>query len=311
MTVACVVQARDALGESPIWCARTRRLWWVDITQPCLQSFDPASGVHRVIALPGRFCGCIALRAAGGLVLAIERSLHAFDPETGALDPAGGGSSPISRTTGSMTAVATGAAGCGSAPWTRISAGPPALLSRRSGPHVTRLFGDVLVPNSTAFSPDDRTLYFADTPRHQILAFDLDLDAGTIANRRVFVDLTPPGGPAGRLLRRCGGLPVERRVRRRSARALRARRPRRPHDRDAGQPSDLLLLRRRQPRHALCHQRILPPRAGRAPSLARGLAVCASIPACAACRRPPSVVGWIMRRHANESWRTGRPNPTR
>jgi sugar lactone lactonase YvrE len=56
------------------------------------------------------------------------------------------------------------------------------------------MFGDVSVPNSTAFSPDDRTLYFADTPRHQILAFDFDLVAGTIANRRVFVDLTDRQG---------------------------------------------------------------------------------------------------------------------
>jgi sugar lactone lactonase YvrE len=48
-------------------------------------------------------------------------------------------------------------------------------------PAVTRLFGDLLVPNSTAFSPDDGTLYFADTPRHQILAFDFDLHLSTKA----------------------------------------------------------------------------------------------------------------------------------
>src|SRR5438067_9258694 len=85
MTVACAVKGSDALGESPIWCPRTGRLWWVDITKPGLHWFEPASGEHRDIALPGRFCGCIVLRAAGGLVLAIERSLHAFDPDSGAL----------------------------------------------------------------------------------------------------------------------------------------------------------------------------------------------------------------------------------
>jgi sugar lactone lactonase YvrE len=33
-------------------------------------------------------------------------------------------------------------------------------------------------------------MYFADTSQHTIWAFDFDLDAGAIANRRVFADLT-------------------------------------------------------------------------------------------------------------------------
>jgi sugar lactone lactonase YvrE len=55
---------------------------------------------------------------------------------------------------------------------------------------VLRLFDGITVPNSTAFSPDDRTMYFADTPKHTIWAFDFDLDAGAMSNRRVFADLT-------------------------------------------------------------------------------------------------------------------------
>jgi sugar lactone lactonase YvrE len=57
-----------------------------------------------------------------------------------------------------------------------------------------RMFDGISVPNSAAFSPDDRTFYFADTPRHLIWAFDLDVDAGTIANRRVLADLTARRG---------------------------------------------------------------------------------------------------------------------
>jgi sugar lactone lactonase YvrE len=29
--VECVVEAGDLLGETPLWCDRSRRLWWVDI----------------------------------------------------------------------------------------------------------------------------------------------------------------------------------------------------------------------------------------------------------------------------------------
>jgi len=47
---------------------------------------------------------------------------------------------------------------------------------------------DVVVSNGIAFSPDGRTLYFTDTRRHLTYASDLDLDDGSVSNRRVFTD---------------------------------------------------------------------------------------------------------------------------
>lgn len=61
------------------------------------------------------------------------------------------------------------------------------------------LFNDVIIPNSIAFSPDDRTLYFADTRKFTIWAFDFDIDKGTLSNRRIFADTSErrPGRPDG------------------------------------------------------------------------------------------------------------------
>ena len=48
------------------------------------------------------------------------------------------------------------------------------------------------------FSPDDRTMYYADTYSDVMYAFDFSLADGTIANRRVFVDTSShPGHPDG------------------------------------------------------------------------------------------------------------------
>ena len=104
----------------------------------------------------------------------------------------------------------------------------------RSAPtaRCAEMFGDIAVPNSTAFSPDDRTLYFADTPRHTIWAFDFDIVAGTIANRRVFADLTARKGlPDGSCVDAEGFLWNAEFAGARLD-ALRAGRPRRPHGRD-------------------------------------------------------------------------------
>ena len=53
-------------------------------------------------------------------------------------------------------------------------------------------------PNGLAFSPDEKTLYLVASrarPR-EILAYDVS-DAGTLSNRRVFIDAGPQGTPDG------------------------------------------------------------------------------------------------------------------
>ena len=51
-----------------------------------------------------------------------------------------------------------------------------------------------VLPNALSWSPDDRSMYFADTHNQVIWVFDYDLDDGAISNRRVFA--TGPISPA-------------------------------------------------------------------------------------------------------------------
>jgi sugar lactone lactonase YvrE len=188
--IACVVEAHDALGESCIWCPTSRCVWWLDISRPSLQSYDPLTREHRVRPLPGRNCGCAALRASGGLVLALDSGLHGFDPATGHLDfllHAEPGEPENRYNDGRCDRRGRFWIGTMDVELRR-----PSGAFYRIGPDcsVARQFGGLTVPNSTAFSPDDRTLYFADTPRHAIWAFDFDIEAGILSNRRVFVDLS-------------------------------------------------------------------------------------------------------------------------
>lgn len=55
------------------------------------------------------------------------------------------------------------------------------------GRTLTLLAKDFIKPNGLAFSPDEKTLYVADTEKGHIRAFDLSAD-GTLANGRVFTD---------------------------------------------------------------------------------------------------------------------------
>ncbi|MGA2222460.1 MAG: SMP-30/gluconolactonase/LRE family protein [Verrucomicrobiia bacterium] len=61
------------------------------------------------------------------------------------------------------------------------------------GKTLTLLVKDFLRPNGIALSPDEKTLYVADTQRDHVRAFDIASD-GSITNGRVFCQVTFPDG---------------------------------------------------------------------------------------------------------------------
>jgi gluconolactonase len=62
-------------------------------------------------------------------------------------------------------------------------------------------------PNGLAFSPDERTLYIADTAQHHVRAFDVAAD-GSLSGSRVFATMRDEGRPDGMKVDRDGRLYV-------------------------------------------------------------------------------------------------------
>jgi sugar lactone lactonase YvrE len=81
--IDCAAKSLDRLGETPLWCTRIRRLWWLDVEDPKLQSIDPATGVHDASSLPGTYAGTQALTKSGGRILAEDLTLYVRDNGTG------------------------------------------------------------------------------------------------------------------------------------------------------------------------------------------------------------------------------------
>ena len=79
------------------------------------------------------------------------------------------------------------------------------LFSIASTGELTLLSTDFDRPNGLAFSPDERTLYVADTPRRHVLAFDVAA-GGTLAKSRVFAEMREDGRPDGMKVDRDGRL---------------------------------------------------------------------------------------------------------
>ncbi len=69
--VRLLADAKNVLGEAPIWDEREQVLWWVDNLNPSIWKYDPATGESRSWAMPENI-GCLVLRENGGICAAMK-----------------------------------------------------------------------------------------------------------------------------------------------------------------------------------------------------------------------------------------------
>jgi len=190
--VECVVDGKNTLGESVIWHPVENVLYWVDVRAPALYRLR-SDGAVDTIALPG-LAGGVVPRRAGGLAIALKDGFYTVDTASEAVelivDP------EPDRPDNRINDGRCDRAGRFWAGTMHVTIREPRGSLYRLDPdhRVTRVRGDITVPNSICFSPDDRTMYLADTYANIILAYDFSLADGTLSRERLFVDTTSHGG---------------------------------------------------------------------------------------------------------------------
>lgn len=189
MDIRCVAASQDILGETPLWCEPTRSLLWIDVDRATLHRAHPASGRRDSFRFDARHLGGLALRREPGcVVLALDTSLHTFDLGRGRLELLAE-VEPATRGTRLNDGRCDGRGHLWIGTMDNGLASPSGSFYRVGADGtVVHQFGDVIVSNTVAVSPDQRTLYFSDTRRYLTWAFDLDPETGTLSGRRIFVD---------------------------------------------------------------------------------------------------------------------------
>lgn len=174
-------------------------LWWCDVKVPSLSSYDPASGALKTYPVPGNTLGSWAFMKGGDLLLALEDGLYAWTLGTHEARPIHriAHAHPQQRLNDGRC-DARGRFWVGSMNQTYRETPVGVFYRLDIDGTATEVFDGFTVPNSVAFSPDQRRMYFADTPAKKIFVFDFDLDAGHLSNKRLFADCTgSAGGPDG------------------------------------------------------------------------------------------------------------------
>jgi len=192
---------RCQLGESPFWHPHEQMLYWVDIPGKQVLRANIYMGSVETWDLPAE-PGCIAPATDGGLVLALRdgifRSAEWGAPlqQVARLDI-----NPVTTRANDGKCDTQGRFWVGTVDETRQlkNAGLYCVDARAPGParvdcKISPTLGHTTA-NALAFSADDRTLYWADSPGHTVWAWDFDATSGDMTHQRPFISAPPK--PAG------------------------------------------------------------------------------------------------------------------
>jgi sugar lactone lactonase YvrE len=202
MKVDCVLDSACALGEGPYYDQGGGRLIFVDIIDRKGFILDPASGALNTMEFPEPVSAVIP-RRAGGYIATLASRVVTVGNDGAISDFAIGDTNPAVRSNEART-DSRGRLWLGTM---QNNIGPnredlPITSAigtlHRIDPdgQATKFLDRIGVSNTLVWSPDDRTMYFADTRTKRIDAYDFDVEAGTISNARPIVT-DGPGGPDG------------------------------------------------------------------------------------------------------------------
>lgn len=192
-----LVDARNYLGECPLWCERSGRLYWTNIEGMRLHSYAPASGELSEWVMPERLA-CFALTADDGvLLLGLASRLAFFTLRSGAVKPVYTveAALPMTRVNdGRCDRQGRFVFGTLDERPCRDAIGGFYRLNHDLSVELLPL-PPVAISNSICFSPDGAAMYFCDSMQPRIYRWD-DYAGGDATRISVFAELGSGAGAA-------------------------------------------------------------------------------------------------------------------
>ena len=170
-------------AENPLWHPTEQRLYWTDILTGRLFRYDPATNTSEQI-YQGESVGGFTIQEDGALLLFKERGAIELwqEGEITTLIP----EIPEERETRFNDVIAdpAGRVFCGTMP---TPDGFARLYRLDCDRTLTPIFDGIGVSNGIGFTPDNKQMYYTDSPKREIYLFDYDKATGTLSNQRVHI----------------------------------------------------------------------------------------------------------------------------
>jgi D-xylonolactonase len=182
------------LGEGTVWSERHQSLYWVDILGCQLHRYHPATQARDSWSFEENISAVAERADAADLLVTLRHGFAFFNTETGTMQRL---HQPEPERAGNRfndgKCDAQGRFWGGTMDFD-CKAPTGALYRYSADGQCARMADGYAVTNGPTWSLDGRTLYFNDTVRAQVHAFDFDPSSGAISNRRVWLELAPGDG---------------------------------------------------------------------------------------------------------------------
>ena len=190
-SVDVAVRAQAATGEGPVWDGDRGVLRWVDIPPGTVHRSDLESGRDEAVTY-GAAVSALALTPGGDLVVAMEQG-YARIGEQGLTDV-----QAVLPPGFRMNDAKCDPAGRFLAGGLRtdFADGHGTLWSWSAGDPPRRLLAGLAQPNGLGWSPDGTVLYFCDTVRRTITAYEYALGTGDPGAARTLLTFAAEDGEA-------------------------------------------------------------------------------------------------------------------
>lgn len=205
VTIQTPLDARDQLGEGPVWDVEGARLLRVDISRGLVHAWDPVTGATATTAFEGETGAVVPRARLAGWVVAVGREL-VLDEPGGRTVLAGVEPDRPDNRFNDCRCDPQGRLWAGTLSKRRAT-GTAALYRLEAGGQIERAVSGTTISNGLGWSPEGETMYFVDSTTQRLDAFDFDGASGALSNRRALASVDPADGlPDGLAVDAEGGI---------------------------------------------------------------------------------------------------------
>lgn len=196
-SVQLVLDAKAILAEGPCWNAEQGALYWVDILGEKFSIFDPETGLNEDFPI-GEYIGAVVCAGENEVVLATQSGFQSYHTKQHTL-------TPLVDPEPDLPANRFNDGKCDASG--RFWAGTMSIQEKEAAGSLyvletdhscRKVYDGVGVSNGIAWSLDEKEMYYIDSMKKLVLAFDYEAGTGEISSPRTLIDFqTEKGFPDG------------------------------------------------------------------------------------------------------------------
>mgnify|MGYP001160965505 FL=1 len=192
MEIQIAARTNDLLGEGVIWNHKEEALYWVDAYAPAIRKLNILSGEVKSWTTP-EIIGSLVFDKKGTLVVGLESGYCRLSLDPWWIEPICNPQEKPGIVFNDGKCDRKGRYFIGTMHKEFMES---AGILWRLDPDLTchKIDQGFTVSNGLAWSPDNSILYFADTRRDVVYAYDYDIESGNASNRRVFISTSDRKG---------------------------------------------------------------------------------------------------------------------